>query len=222
MIQISKVSVLCLLLGTGLLSRAGAAVVDLNGTFGFTPVGEITYTGPSLAQAGSIVLPSLELVNTVPANYGGRVNDFAAGPSSIALGSSINLNNGNGTLTLPSVQGVFTSVNFPDFLRISSGTTPANRYDFDLLELMTTSNGFSTLNVSGLGVLHDSLGIFADTPGIISIAFTQTGLGGAVNASFSVASAVPEPGTFAAGLCALGSVVFYGLARNRRSRSVKI
>lgn len=187
--------------------------VALNGTFGFTPIGTISYSGASLGQADSVTLPTTELINTVPATYNGSANDFFSGANSIPLLSHVSIN--PSTLSLPSVWGSFVSVSDANFLVVSDGTSPANRYDFSLLELMKTSGNGSDLEVYGQGILHDTQGIFADTPGVISIAFTQTGQTGAVNASFSVASSVvPEPGTLAAGLAALG-VAILGLVRGR-------
>jgi hypothetical protein len=212
---------LSLLVTAGACCCANAAVEALNGTFGFTPIGDLTYSGPDLQQATSVTFPALEVVNTVPAAYNGNANDFATGASSVPLGSFITINNGIGTLTLPAVQGVYTPSIYPNFLGISNGTTPSDRFDFNLLELMRTSSGSSSLDIYGMGILHDRLGIFSDTPGVIAIAFTQAGQGGAVNASFSVAStAVPEPGTLIAGVCALGFVLLCTLASSGKVRGI--
>jgi hypothetical protein len=214
-----RTQLLVLLITAGATCCANAAVEAISGTFGFTPVGDITYTGADLQQASAVTFPSLEVVNTVPAAYNGSANDFATGASSIPLGSFVTINNGNGTLTLPAVQGVYTPAIYPNFLGISNGTTPSDRFDFDLVELMRTSSGSSSLDVFGMGILHDTLGIFSDTPGLISIAFSQSGQGGAVNASFSVASTVvPEPGTLVAGLCALGFVLLCSLVSIQRGK----
>ena len=182
------------------------AAMPLSGTFGFTPIGTVTYSGSTLGQAASVTLPVLDIVNTVPPTYQGAANDFYSGAGSIPLLSHVIID--PSTLNLPSIFGSFVSVNYLNFLTISDGTSPANRYDFSLLGLMKTSNGASDLEVYGQGILHDTQGVFADTAGILSIAFTQTGQSGAVNASFSVAtSAVPEPGTFAVGVFAAALVI---------------
>jgi hypothetical protein len=190
--------------------------VLLNGTFGFAPVGTVTYNGASLGEAESVKLPSTEIVNTVPLMYNRSPNDFYSGPNRIPLLSYVSID--PLTLQLPSVGGSFVSVNYLNFLVVSDGTTPAGRYDFNLVELMKTSAGGSDLEVYGQGILHDTQGIFADTPALLSIAFTQPGSGGAVNASFSLASTtVPEPGTVAAGVIAFG-VAARGMARLGRKR----
>lgn len=202
---------LCLL-GFG-VSESKAAVT-LNGTFGFIPIGTVTYTGTSLGEADSVNLPATEMVNTVPANYGGAANDFYTGSAAIPLLSHVTVN--PLTLGLPSVWGSFMAASEPNFLLISDGTSPANRFDFSLVELMKTSSGASDLELYGQGVLHDTQGIFADTPGQISIAFTQTSQTSAVNVSFSVAtSVVPEAGTLTAGCVAAGLALleFVNLAR---------
>ena len=188
--------------------------MQLSGTFGFTPVGTITYSGTDLEHASSVSFPSTEIVNTVPETYNGGPNDFFTGGSMIPLLSQVTLTALN--LSLPALFGSFTTVNNPDFLTISGGTAPNDRFDFDLVELMKTSNGSASLDIFGRGILHDTQGVFADTPGLLSIAFTQTGQNGAVNASFSVAtSAVPEPGTFFAGFSALAIFLVASLKRFR-------
>ncbi|HLH56761.1 MAG TPA: hypothetical protein VKY92_24460 [Verrucomicrobiae bacterium] len=209
-----------LALGLVLLAISGQvrlhAAVALNGTFGFTPVGSITYSGPDLGQADSISLPATEIVNTVPANYNGSLNDFYSGPAAIPLLSHVNL--GALTLSLPAQSGTYTPVNYPNFLVISDQTNPADRFDFTLIELMRASSSSSDLEVYAQGILHDSSGVFSDTSGLLSITFTQAGPGAAVNASFSVAStAVPEAGTIASGCVALGVSIlgFAGVARNK-------
>src|SRR5260221_4347465 len=87
-----------LLVGAG--SWEAAAAVALNGTFGFTPIGNISYSGPNLGQADSVTLPATEVVNTVPATYNGVANDFYAGSSAIPLLSHLEVN--PLTLSLPS------------------------------------------------------------------------------------------------------------------------
>ena len=209
---------------TGLLFLAAgpweaSAALALNGTFGFTPIGTISYSGLNLGQADSVTLPATEVVNTVPITYDGAANDFYAGSSAIPLLSHLAVN--PSTLTLPSVWGSFVPRGYVNFLVISDGTNPNNRYDFSLLSLMKTSNGPSDLEVYGEGILHDTQGVFADTTGLLSIAFTQTGQNGAVNASFSVAtSVVPEPGTLVAGCFAFGWVLIGSFAYGRRSATV--
>jgi hypothetical protein len=184
--------------------EAGAAV-EINGTFGFTPIGTISYSGPNLGQSDSVTLPATEVVNTVPVSYNGIANDFYAGSSSVPLMSQVAVN--PLTLILPAVWGTFVQSDYVNFLTISDGTTPNNRYDFSLHNLMKASSGGGDLELYGEGVLHDTQGVFADTTGLLSIAFTQA-QSGAVNASFSIAtSVVPEPGTFAAGCFTLGFVM---------------
>ena len=191
------------------------AALALNGTFGFTPIGTIGYTGSNLGQAGSATIPVTEVVNTVPATYNGTANDFYNGSGAIPLLTHIGVN--PLTLTLPSMSGSFVPSTYLNFLTISDGTSPNNRYDFSLLALMKTSNGPSDLEVYGEGILHDTQGIFADTSGLLSIAFTQAGQNGAANASFSFAtSVVPEPGTFLAGCFGVGCVLLGSFAFGRR------
>src|SRR6516225_1053735 len=207
---------LCLLSLFTTIGSAKAAVVPLNGTFGFTPLGDVSYSGADLEDAVSITLPSMELINTVPAIYNGNPNDFFSGPASISLGAQVAI--APLTLNMPVISGSFSSVSFINFLDIPGSGTPGDHFDFDLLELEKTSSGPSSLNLYGTGILHDSQGHFADTPGIISIAFTQTGQIGAVNASFSVAtSSVPEPGTITTGAFAIAFLLIGSVCWSRRS-----
>jgi len=204
-----------LLLLVGACANTNAAV-ELNGTFGFTPIGDIAFSGTDLEHASSVTFPSTEVVNTVPSTYNGSPNDFFAGTTGIPILSHVTLS--PLTLSLSALSGSFSAVNYPAFLEVSSGTAPNNRYDFDLLELMKTSNGSSSLDIYGKGILRDTQGVFADTPGLFSIAFTQTGQGGAINGSFSIATtAVPEPGTFLAGFCALGFLLLGSFTWAKRS-----
>lgn len=193
------------------------AAVALNGTFGFTPIGTITYSGSNLGQADSVTFPGIEVVNTVPPTYNGAANDFSSGAAGIPLLSHVTIN--PSSLNLPSVSGTFIPVSDVNFLVISDGTSPADRFDFSLLGLMKTSSGPSDLEVYGEGILHDTQGVFSDTTGLLGIAFTQSGSSGAVNASFSVAtSVVPEPGTMAAGCLAVGCVLL-GFSSGGRSKA---
>lgn len=190
------------------------AAMALDGTFGFVPVGTISYSGPNLGQAASVTLPTIEIVNTVPASYNGNPNDFYSGPASIPVLSQVSVS--PLTFSLPSQWGSFVAVNYPNFLAISDQTNPSDRFDFSLVDLMKTSGGASDLEIFAQGILHDSSGVFADTPGLLSISLSQAGSGATVNASFSVAtSAVPEPGTLAEGGLALG-LALAGLAKVAR------
>ncbi len=199
------------------------AAVDV-GTFGFVPIGDITYTGLDLEHATSVTLPANSValptasgfVNTVPQFYNGNPNYFYSGANSIPLLSlgNINIHQLNPpVLDLSAIGGSYSAVGLGDFLIL---TTPFDTYRFDLEELLRTSSDPLSLILYGTGTLFDANG--SSVPGSISMAFTQTTLSSAVNASFTLATAaVPEPGTIGAGCCALGFLLLAGLRRAGRS-----
>jgi hypothetical protein len=200
-------------------SFSATAAVEMNGTFGFVPFGDITYTGSDLAHASSVSLPANELVNTVPQFFNGKANDFFSAASAIPTFSQVTLNLSKSdplSLDLSMIGGSFSTASLANFIIASTpalghnGTTPGDRYSFELLEIMkSTSTGYP-LYISGIGVLHDSAGQYLDTPAALNIGFTQTE-SGTINASLTVATtAVPEPGTIATGCCALGFLLLAG------------
>ena len=216
-----RLAVCSLLLASGVGLEARAAMIY--GTFGFVPLGNVTYSGPDLGDATSLGLPEHGLINTIPDSYNGNPNDFsAAGAAVLNLLSQVDLS----SLVLP-LTGVVPAGDFLSFsadTSFASGTTPSDRYDFDLQTLTKTSSGSSSLNLSGTGVLVDTIHGFANTPALLSLALTQSAPGGAINVSFSLATAVvPEPGTVGAAAAALAMCVllagcFIRLARATANR----
>jgi hypothetical protein len=78
----------------------------------------------------------------------------------------------------------------------SSGTTPNNRFDFNLLTITETSSSLG--DFTGTGTLVDTTAAYAPTPAIFTLGFS-----GANNYSFTIAAEpVPEPTTI--GLVAIG------------------
>jgi hypothetical protein len=99
-----------------------------------------------------------------------------------------------------------------DFLQIgtagpaifgSSGTTPNNRFDFNLQTLEETESG----TFVGFGTLVDTAGTYGSTAAELQLSFS-----GASNYSFSV-EAVPEPATVTIALAGLGGMI---LLRRKR------
>ena len=195
----------------------------LNGTFGYVPLGgATTYTGASLGAATtSVTLPSNEIINTLPPTFLGNPNDFAAGGAApLALSQTVVLN----PLTISTLGLVNTGlqvVNLPQYLTFSSGTSPANRFQFSATSIMVTSSGTGNLAIGLLGTIHDVANVFSDNSASVSYSFTQTVPGSAVNGSATFATpqdvlVSPEPSTL--GLAGLAVVA--GLAAVRRRRTV--
>jgi hypothetical protein len=107
------------------------------------------------------------------------------------------------------------TVNIGDFLQIggpgpalfaSPGTTPNNRFDFELQTLAETSSSPTAADFIGMGVLTDTTGVFAPTSAELELSFS-----GVNNYSFTL-QAVPEPTT----LVLLGAGLFGTFAFRRR------
>ena len=98
------------------------------------------------------------------------------------------------------------SISISDFLQIgtpgyfgSSGTTPNNRFDFNLQTLAESSNG----DFIGTGTLTDTTGAYSPTPAELLLSFSTLN-----NYSFTL-QAVPEPGTLAMALTGLAMLPLF-------------
>jgi hypothetical protein len=97
------------------------------------------------------------------------------------------------------------TLSIPDFLQIgtpgyfgSPGTTPNNRFDFDLQSLAEPQSG----NFIATGTLVDTQGTYANTPSEMLLSFSS-----ANNYSFTL-EAVPEPATVSLVLAGIGLLPF--------------
>ena len=101
----------------------------------------------------------------------------------------------------------------PDAIFSTSGTTPSNRFEFNLATITETSYVSSSVaSFYGTGTLVDSTAAFDNTPAQFTLSFS-----GPSNYSFSfAATAVPEPTTL--GLVATGLVGALSFRRRRVAR----
>jgi len=96
----------------------------------------------------------------------------------------------------------------PDAFFATSGTTPNNRFGFNLVTIAETSAGV----FSGTGTLVDTTAAYANTPATFTLSFS-----GAQNYSFTLA-AVPEPTTtMIVGACLLLPFTLRLLRKNPRA-----
>jgi hypothetical protein len=101
---------------------------------------------------------------------------------------------------------------------IASGTTPSDRFEFNLTSITETYFGGGLADFSGTGTIVDTTGAFANTAATFTLGFS-----GSAGESFSldtVAAPVPEPTTIVAGasmLLPFGLGAFRVLRKNRKA-----
>ena len=208
----SRLGLSLVALSLAALATLPAHAQSVNGTFGFVPLGRVTYTGASLDMATSVTVPALEIVNTLDGpTYLGSPNQFNSGPFSLALGQPVFLKGFPGPTTLlVSTDPILFGSPFLTFL--AGGET----FDYTVTQV-TSFVGTST--PPGASLAFDTLGVLTSSGTTNQIAqlsgsFTQTGPGTAVNGSFTFSTPVPvpEPGSVAllVGIGISGSVFVRG------------
>lgn len=170
---------------------AANANPSFNGTMGvseefFIQTGSYTATSLTL-DAGNVVTGGATgtFLTEVPIHsdltaYAGTITGLSSSPASVNIPNYF----------------VFSS---PDSFFGTQGTTPVNRFAFNLDSLTAGGGGFFT----GTGTFVDTGAVYADTPGIFTLSFSGP------NAYSFTMAAVPEPTTLsllAAGL--LGVLAF--------------
>ena len=143
-----------LTVAVAMLAGGDASADPLNGTFGYVPIGSTTFTPPgNIGTATSVTIPSTEIVNTIPTTFLGKPNDFFSGPASFALGNSVTVN----PLTLSPMfvnDGLFHPEVLSGYLTFASGTTPADRFVFDMSSIRWASSGPQELDFAALGTIR--------------------------------------------------------------------
>jgi hypothetical protein len=186
----------------------------LNGTFGYVPSGDASFTGPTLGSATSVTVLNNDSINTIPATYLGNPNDFASGGAApLALSDTVVVS----PLTWATPPGI-TAVNLVNLLTFSSGTTPADRFEFSATKEIVGSSGTNELTVAFVGTLHDSAGVFGDNNASLVYSFNDNG---AINysATFSTPSIIVNVPEVFGGLTVLVSFATCGMLTLLRRRS---
>ena len=101
----------------------------------------------------------------------------------------------------------YLSFSTPDATFHSSGTTPNNRFEFNLATLQYLGDGGGAYSFAGQGTLVDTTGAYANSPAAMTVGFSGPG-----NYSFTFA-VVPEPTTIS--LVVIGMVGALIIRRRR-------
>lgn len=180
--------------------------MQFDGTFGSVNSGG-SFTSGSLtlsaenpvdAVSGDFtdILPQYSAITT----YSSEISGLSTSPESVAVQDFFQI-------ASPGTFGPFTG----------AGTTPVNRFDFDLATLTESSYSGSTADFTGTGTLVDTTGAYADTPAYFNLSFSSPGV---YSFSFGTVSvAAPEPdiyGSFTGVLTLLAIIA--GFFRMRPAR----
>ena len=182
---------LFLLAAVASLAFGGSAHATLiNGSIAVGADGSGSYSGSTL---------TLSPTNIVESGAGDLNIDFG---SSVAA-SGAELSGLSSSATPESVSDYFEFA-APGILS-SAGTTPQNRFLFDLTGVTETNATYG--DFTGTGVLIDTTGALQATNATFSLAFS-----GPTNYSFSLGTtgvAAPEPSTWALALAGMGGLLFF-------------
>ena len=167
------------------LAFVGVATAQDPPEMGTGSFGVSDFYGGGSASATTLTLFNKALITTaVQGSFVGLglpLSDLTAYSGTISgIGSTPTTENINNYL-------VFAT---PDSTFGGSGTTPNNRFEFNLATLQYLGDGGNTYAFAGQGTLVDTLGSYANTPASMTVSFSGPG-----TYSFTFA-VVPEPSTF--------------------------
>lgn len=180
----------------GIIITAGAAQAQsING--GIAVGGTGSYTSSSLTlNATQLVESSTGDLSTADSlSYATASTATVSGLSSTAL-----------TLTSPIADFFeFSTAGIPG----STGTTPGDRFDFELTSLSEVTSGLTSFY--GSGILSDSTGALQSSPATFTMTFS-----GPNSESFSLDTvATPEPSSWVLAAIACGALGFFAYRRHQ-------
>ncbi|MGA2246086.1 MAG: hypothetical protein ABSH48_13890 [Verrucomicrobiota bacterium] len=186
-----------------------AAVGSANATL--TLQGGLAAGGTGSFTSDSLTLNALQLVESATGDFSPAVQS----------GSELTAN----TTTISGLSTTALVVSVPDYFSFSStliapGTSPSDRFEFNLASLTETSDSGGLATFSGTGTLVDTTGAYASAPATFTLGFS-----GSAGESFSMdtepsVAPVPEPSTLIAGAAMLlpfGVGAFRALRKGRKN-----
>jgi hypothetical protein len=162
------------------------------------------------SQTGSFTSSSLTMDTQNYTEPGSGTGTFA--PPTVPNGTEAFATNGNFSGVISGLSSTPKTVNIDDFVVIggpgpalfgSPGTSPNNRFEFDLQTLSEDYVSSSVAYFTGTGILTDTQGTYSPTSADLLLSFS-----GVNNYSFTL-QAVPEPATLSlAAVGLLGALAF--------------
>ena len=170
-------------------------------------VSVVDFYGGGSAASDSLTLAPLTLLTT-------GQGDYASGAGFIPSLSDVT--GYTGTITgiglTPTAENInnYLAFSLPDSFFNSAGTTPGNRFVFDLSTIESLGSPSPVFGFYGQGTLIDTQGYFANTPAEFTLNFSS-----ANNYSLTIASAAPVPEPATISLTSIGLMAAMVIRRRR-------